>query len=537
MNQMESEILKYITNDSGKLIPQRCTKQVLEKRGYLNYLLLKYSDNTTDSLREIIYRFYNHIDKAPVCATCGTPVIFDVGNNQYPTYCSAKCRNTSSEVLDKNKAAVSESLKKAYEERGDEIKSRRAKTLSDKYDETCSSSPFSSKEVQENARETMISKYGVDNIMKLHKYHAASIKTIRKKSVDLWKARGLDIEYTDNNTVIVHDCCETHGDIEMDVKMFNNRTHDNRYLTSTLCPLCRPNYDFSGPELVIRNLLDNLGIRYIANDRTLIKPLEVDFYIPDKKIAIEFNGIYFHSEDSGKSKDYHKNKTESCAVKGVQLIHIWENDWICKQDLITDMLKIKLGMYEHKVMARKCTVKEISAKDYAGFVNRYHLQGNVPSSYKFGLFYDNELISVMGFGRLRKSLGSKHKDGVYELYRYCVKSGYIVSGGASKLFSHAITHIPDAKEIITYAKRDWSDGNLYKSLGFEFIGYTDPGYFWTNNKGDVLSRYATRKDLIAKTEEEKTLSESQIMKARGYFRCYDSGNLKFIYKVDNDEKE
>lgn len=201
------------------------------------------------------------------------------------------------------------------------------------------------------------------------------------------------------------------------------------------------------------------------------------------------------------------------------------------KDLILDMLKIKLGVYKHKLMARKCNVREISSKTYSEFASKYHLQGSVPSAYKYGLFYDDELVSIMSFGKLRKSLGSKHKDGVYELYRYCVKSGYIISGGASKLFQYAKTHIPNAKEIITYAKRDWSNGNLYKSLGFEFDGFTDPGYFWTNGKGEKLTRYSTRKDLIAKTEDEKKLTETQIMRNRGYYKCYDSGNLKFHYTI------
>lgn len=525
------DVISYITNDSGKLVPQRCLRNILEKHGYLSYLLSRYDDNTTDSLREIIYRMINHIEVIPHCKVCGAPVVFDVGNMQYPQYCSAKCRNTSSDVLEKNRAAVSASMKTAYKERGEKIKEKRAKTLSAKYSTQCSSSPFSTDEVKSKIKNTLIDRYGVDNIMKLHKYHTASIETIRNNSVELWKSRGLDIEYTDHNTVIVHNCCKEHGDVEIDVKVFNNRTHDNRYLTSTLCPLCRPNYDFSGPETVIKNMLDELHIKYVANDRKTIKPLELDFYIPDKNIAIEFNGIYFHSDGSGKDKYYHKNKTEKCAEKGVQLIHIWEDDWIMKKDLILDMLKIKLGVYKHKLMARKCKVREISSKTYSEFASKYHLQGSVPSAYKYGLFYDDELVSIMSFGKLRKSLGSKHKEGVYELYRYCVKSGYIISGGASKLFHYAKTHIPNVKEIITYAKRDWSNGNLYKSLGFEFDGFTDPGYFWTNGKGEKLTRYSTRKDLIAKTEDEKKLTETQIMRNRGYYKCYDSGNLKFHYTI------
>lgn len=533
----DNEIISYITKEDGALVPQRCTRNVLDKRGYSEYLFSRYDDNSTDSLKEILYRIVHHIDKAPVCKKCSGPVIFDTGNMMYPQYCSAKCRNTDPDVISKNSAAVSKALHSIYEEHGNEIKFKRASTLEKKYGVPECSSPFSIDIVKDKAKLTVFEKYGVDNVMKLPQYRGYSAEALRKKSVELWKSRGLDIDYTGYDTVVVHNGCAKHPDIEMDVKMFNNRTHTNRYLTSTLCPICRPNYDFSGPERILKDFFDTLSVKYMMNDRSVIPPLELDFYFPEKNLAIEFNGIYFHSTESGKNKNYHKNKSELCRVKGIQLIHIWENDWINNSGLILDMLRVKFGVFSKKLMARKCVVSEISSKDYKEFTEKYHLQGYIPASRRYGLYHDGELVSVMSFGKLRKALGSVSKDDVYELYRYCVKSGYIISGGGSKLFKHALSDMKDAVEILTYAKRDWSDGRFYYKLGFEFIGYTEPNYIWVNNCGNCISRYASRKDKIIKSEEDLEKTESEIMESRGYHKCYDSGNLKFIYKNDNNNRK
>ena len=139
----------------------------------------------------------------------------------------------------------------------------------------------------------------------------------------------------------------------------------------------------------------------------------------------------------------------------------------------------------------------------------------------------------MTFGNLRKALGAKKNEKVCELYRFCNKIDVSVQGGASKLFDYAkkVLSLDGFEKIITYAKRDWSNGNLYKNLGFEFDGYTVPGYFWTNTRGQRLSRFACRKSEIAKTDEEKNMTEVEIMHSRGFFRCYDSGNLKFHYYI------
>lgn len=528
----DNTIIGYITGQDGNLIRQRCSETALSGQGYFDYITGRYADiDWTDNkfaLKESLYRLRNGIETRPVCPVCGKPIKFDAGNKMYPGWCSAKCRNNDPSVKKKNSAGVSAALKTAYSERGDEIKDRRAAAICERYGVE-SSSPFSVKSVRDKAERTMIDRHGVANAFQMPEHRRSATDSIRKNSVQIWKDRGVDIEYTDAGTVIIKNGCPVHGDIELDMRTFNNRTKQDRIDTSAVCPVCNPVDSCSGPEIEIKNELDLFGVDYVMNDRSVIKPFELDFYIPSKKIAVEFNGVYFHSDRSGKPHDYHKIKSDRCAAAGVELIHIWENEWVAKKSLVLSMLRYKLGFCSAVIYARECTVKKITASESKRFFDLYHLQGNVGASYRYGLFYDDSLVAAMTFGPTRRMLGADGKDA--ELYRFCVMCGVSVPGGASKLLAAALPDLRSAgfKKIITYARRDWSTGGLYKKLGFTFIQYTSPGYFWADGKGVTLSRYSCRKDLLVKDGADPDMSETEIMTARGFYKCHDSGNLKFEY--------
>lgn len=528
----EKEIREYLVGSNGKMIAARSLPNVLKKRGYYDYLLQRYSDNTTTEFCETLYRFVNNINEIPVCPECGKRITFSLANRIYPNWCSPKCRNNSAEVKEKNAAGVSKAMKQVYAERKDEIKAKRAKTLNEKYGgDFESGSPFSYKEIKENAKESIIEKYGVENVLSLDKFRKTK-ETFRQKSIELWKSRGLDIEYTDNDTIIVKNGCPKHGDIELTLVDFNNRTRASRIKASDICPLCNPiNYN-SGEESALKNFLDENGIKYSCNDRSIIKPYELDFYIPEKKLAIEMNGIYFHSEMHGKPKQYHKMKTDMCENMGIHLIHIWEDTWKMKHDIVLSMLKSKLGIMTDKIFARNCVVREVDSETARQFCETNHLQGYVNSKYKFGLFYNDELVSLMTFGKCRPILNDKNEDEhSCELYRFCNKLNISVIGGASKLLTYTkeVFKKDGIDKIYTFAQRDWSDGSFYEKLGFEKIGITEPNYFYCNDSKERLSRYSCMKHKLGEIDE--SLTEEEIMRKRGYFKCYDSGNIKFKLNI------
>jgi len=288
-----------------------------------------------------------------------------------------------------------------------------------------------------------------------------------------------------------------------------------------LCTNCNPINSYSSFHNKICEFLDELNIKYIKNDRSIISPLELDIYIPRYNIAIEVNGIYWHSE-LFKDKFYHQNKLNLAYEKGVRLIQIWEDDWNLKQNIIKHRLKIIFNK-EKVLYARKCKIKELNFKEYKEFLNTYHLQGSIVTKIKLGLFYNDELVSVIGFGNLRKSMNQKSKEHEYELYRFVEK--YHVVGGLNKLFKYFVYNYKPAK-IITYQDLDWGYSNLYEKLDFKLEKITDPGYFYVVNEIRE-NRFKYRKDQLIKEGFDKNKTEHEIMLERGYYRIYNSGNLKW----------
>ena len=175
----------------------------------------------------------------------------------------------------------------------------------------------------------------------------------------------------------------------------------------------------------------------MQNDKHLIYPYELDIFSPKYNIAIEYDGLYWHNEKNV-DMNYHLMKTELCENKGIQLIHIFEDEWTDKQDIVKSRLKSIFGVIDNRIYARKCEIKEVSHNESKLFLEKNHIQGNVNSKYRYGLYYNNELVSLMTFGNMRKSLGSKTKNECYELLRFCNKLNTSVIGGASKLFKHFI---------------------------------------------------------------------------------------------------
>ena len=271
----------------------------------------------------------------------------------------------------------------------------------------------------------------------------------------------------------------------------------------------------------------------ILNYRKIFKGKgEIDIFLPEIKLGIEYDGLMFHSEgnlNKGKIKDinknYHLNKTEMCENKGIQLFHIFEGENI---DLWLSMINNKLGLNK-KIYARKCVIKEIDSNECNYFLNENHLQGNIPASIRIGLFYNNELVQVMTFG---KSRFNKKYD--FELLRLCSKKFINIIGGASKLFNYFLIKY-NPVSIISYANRRFSQGKIYEVLGFKKIGITKPNYFYfmpDSKDYRLMSRIKFQKHKLKNILEkfDSKLSESENMFNNGYRRIFDCGNLVYEFK-------
>ena len=387
-----------------------------------------------------------------------------------------------------------------------------------------------SEDCKKKIKRTNLDKYGVE--------HYTQSDDFKKKCREYWKQLNIsDKEYVIDVVDGLYVCKCTDCDCNLcDEKIFkiSPQNYTSRgYYCVELCTIKNPIYNRSCEQNKIIEFIKSIySGEIIENDRKLLCGKELDIYLPEKNIAFEFNGVYWHSEVY-KDKKYHKNKTELCLKHGVQLIHIWEDDWILKQDVIKDIICSKLGLNEH-IYARKCEIREISSNESRDFLNKYHLQGNVNASVRIGLFYNNKLVEVATFGKLRKIMNSKGNSCEYELYRLCAMKGLSVVGGFSKLLKYFIDNYKPTK-IITYASRDISNGNVYEMVGFEKEKVTTPGYTWIKN-GKREYRYKFRKQII-QDDSNSDLTEVEIMHNRGSYRCYDSGNIKYVYKMSHKNSQ
>ena len=288
------------------------------------------------------------------------------------------------------------------------------------------------------------------------------------------------------------------------------------------CPKCAN--QLSRGEEEINEFIQKLGLETKSRVRDIIKPYEIDIVVPDKKIGFEFDGLMWHSEQYTDKRSLLK-KTNLASDIGYRLIHIFEDEWNNKRDIVKSRISSILGVPNRKIFARKCDVRKIEPDVSRKFVNENHLQGNVNASYRYGLFYKEELVAVMTFGKLRISLGQKSDDGVFELLRFCTKCGVQVVGGAGKLLKSFVKEILPHK-IVSYADKRWSTGKLYESLGFTYIGDSAPNYFYIIGKKRE-NRFKFRKDRLVAEGFDPTKSEHEIMLERKIYRIYDCGAMKF----------
>ena len=293
----------------------------------------------------------------------------------------------------------------------------------------------------------------------------------------------------------------------------------------------------------------------ITNSRSIISPKELDIYIPEKNLAIEFNGLLWHSygkkiynnseENHLFQKFRHLKKTKACEEKKINLLHVFENEWKdpIKKDIWKSVILYKLGLIKenfNNFYARKLIIKEVPNELSKSFLEENHLQGYASARIKLGLYEDKKLISIMTFSKARFRKGSNSD--TYELIRFASRKYSTCVGCAQKLLKHFIK-IYDPKSIVSYANRRWASSfsNLYEKLGFRYTGESEPNYFYFNLKDypniKLYNRINFQKHKLRNIEEFKkyfneSLSETEILFNAGYRKIFDSGNL--VYFLDRD---
>ncbi len=282
--------------------------------------------------------------------------------------------------------------------------------------------------------------------------------------------------------------------------------------------------------------------KIIENDRKIIKPKELDIYIPNKNVAIECDGLYWHSTEqltskgqfifSSDEKKHYKNKqlikTLLCEEKGIRLIHIFEDEWNTKKEICKSIIASSLGIYKQKIFARKCEVKEINLEDWKKFLHENHIQDYTFAEYRLGLYYKDELVQGIGITK------SNHKQGEIELNRMVTKLNTQVIGGFSKLMNNSIK-MWNFSKIYSYISRRLFDGKGYYASNFKIVKINEPTYFYVKH-GQRFPRYNFMKNKIKKMYNMGELSywnenetEELIMNKNQFGKLYDCGTIKVVY--------
>ncbi|ULA51725.1 hypothetical protein RPN226_gp158 [Escherichia phage vB_EcoM-RPN226] len=446
------------------------------------------------------------------CKNCGVEMdISKLGSD----YCSRKCSANSSEVkrkkldsinLEERGKKISESLKGKSTAKSWNTRKKKygEKGFSQTGIEAIKNNGVNSSEKRIN---TMITRYGVKNPFQLE----SVIETISKVQTENNTARNHlpGWLYDKNKFKQVYSKSGIRGIIKKsgcgaNLAYVLSREYQLRDMKTT------------SAETEILSFINELGFE-AEKTRQVIAPFELDIYVPEKKLAIEFNGLYWHSSGSKEQdiiKNNHLKKTEMCEAQGIHLLHIFENEWVddTKREIWKSVIRNKLGKSE-RIYARKCKVHPVDSRAAKEFCEYNHLQGHVPFQNALGLFYNDELVQLVTFGRGRYQ-------GKTELLRMCTKRGYSVVGGASKLLKD--------KKFISYANRRWSMGNVYQQIGMKQIGVTPPCDYYFD-KGRLYHRSSYMKHLLKDKLKvfDENLSAIENCYNNKIRRIWDCGNIVY----------
>lgn len=526
---------------------------------FFEYLQSHYPNDITTA--EKVYWWRNNIQTHLTCPSCGKRLRFYGVTKGYAKYCSYKCSNSSQDRKELAKQtclerygvenptqceSVKEKSRQTCLERygvenpfgSEEIKNRIRNTNLERYGVEYTGA---SAEVKEKIKETFRDKYGVESSLDLPQTKGNLIKNQKERALEKYK-EFIDVVPGEYVVKCPHPECNKCQEKYYQVprSVFFDRRRDKTEPCTRILPVKDKTWG-SGLEKDIRLLLNRYNIEYICNDRSIIGPKEVDIYIPSKNIAIECNGVYTHCT-LRKESSYHRNKTKWCSDKGIQLIHIWEDQIKNKMDIVESLLLSKLGIHQTKIYARKCEIRRVPTRICHQFLRENHIQGKSNSSVKLGLYHNGELVSLMTFCKKRALSGNKNRiEGEWELIRFCNKLNTTVIGGASKLLKYFIkTENPTS--IYSFSSNDISTGNLYKHLGFELCGGDDNSYWWVKNGSfDRFHRTEFTKDRIVevygwKEQNDNTWTEEEVMYQHGYFKLVDSGMKKWVLNLTSNKR-
>lgn len=375
--------------------------------------------------------------------------------------------------------------------------------------------PMMSEIVRDKSKKTNLKKYGREYVSQSEK--------IRKKYMNCMDEGYMEYDPISKNSIYR---CNVGHKFQIKSDNYLSRLHAGL----KICTVCNPIGDST--SIMEKELFEFIGSIYSGEIvQSYRDDLEIDIYLPGIGLGFEFNGLYWHSERY-KDRKYHLNKTNHFKERGIRIIHIWEDDWIYRGEIVKSQIIHLIGK-SNRILARKCEIFEIDASMANKFLDENHIQGSVVSVINLALIYEDKIVCVMSFNNLegRKRMSENE----WCLSRYCNLLGSSVVGGASKCLSYFLKKYSPTR-IVSYSDKNWSIGSMYPIIGFSFISDSQPDYKYLY-EGIRVNKSRFRKSEIKRKfncdiSNISNISESEFLFSKGIYKIFDCGKTKFewVYK-------
>lgn len=378
-----------------------------------------------------------------------------------------------------------------------------------------------SEDVIQKTDDTCLKKYGYVRVSGTSEWKEQQRMNIIKKSTEHLSEEKL-LEYEDNNFL---QSLSKNGNTLQDIADYFDLSWDiiqTRFQRSGLTP---HRHAISKAEREISEFLTSNGIDHITNDRKQLDGMELDIFIPDLRIGIEYNGVFWHSND----RDRHQNKLNACIKNDIRLIQIWEDDYLNHRERVLKTLSYKLGVIKSNINARDCLIVNLDKNTYDEFLDKNHMQGaNGLNSFRLGLNHPSlGLVAVMGFKKKPSNVNKYGNGSIYELTRFATNG---VRGAFSKLLTNfKKLHQPDA--IYSFADLEIVDANnnVYIKNGFIELDRIPPDYSYLTKTDIRVHKFNFRKEYFKKLGLEiEGKTEYQLADEAGIRRCWDSGKICYV---------
>lgn len=506
----------------------------------------KVSDEYT--FKEKVYICYHEISN-PVCKMCGKKTTLVSFNMGFHEYCCVSCmvrdedtklkvRNTNikkfgvdaplkcQKMKDKARNVIIEKYGVDSIFKSNAVKEKIKETNLNKYGVD---NPFKLKEFQDKANETKLKKYGVicttglDSVKE--KYRKTSLlnygvehpnkcklvrnktnKTIKnnyiKKYSELFNINKSDIVTDCNCDVEIHGLCPHHESFTISKHNLYNRV---KYGLENICTICNPiNVNPAIRETEIYDYLKTFNILVQRKNRKILNGLEIDFYIPGCNLGIEFNGLYWHC-DKFRDSEYHAMKTNICNSKSIELLHIFEDEWVFKKEIVKSIIKTKLGLINNIVDSNDCDVNVINYDQSNSFLIDNYIGDNRVGNVNLGLIYDSELLCMVCLDFIGDECN---------ISLFLTKNNYLVIDGYKKIFKYILEKY-NPKLVKSKSDRRYKNDEILMSLGFKYGSTTEPDFWYV--------------DKFKTTRINKYDFDLNKVNMKYIFKIYDCGYDNYIY--------